>query len=194
MGKVTAIRQQDGAISEQSRYYPLSAAGRAERFNAIGPGSCVRGHWGIENRQCRALDATCNGYRGVWSNYFGPQRQGVYPAYCQARRCIPGVTLRRAAPSTFQNRQRLRPGTIGHRSRRGQQPNRHSVGAHRRMGFGGQPPLALPTLDCPLLPRAVLMHFDIAAVNRQPFQIGVTRHGARQFGPGSVLATRSAGA
>ena len=123
-----------------------------------------------------------------------PQRQCVYPAYRQARRCIPGVTLRRAAPSTCQNRQRLRPDTVGHRSRRGQQPNRHSVGVHRRMGFGGQPPLALPTPDCPLLPRAALMHFDIAAVNRQPFQIGVTGHGAQQFGPGSVLATRRAGA
>ena len=51
MGKVTAIRRQDGAGSEQSRYYLLNEAGSAERPNYI-----VRGHWGIENRLRRTLD------------------------------------------------------------------------------------------------------------------------------------------
>ena len=54
-GKVTAIRQQDGAISEQSPYYLLSEACTAERPNYI-----LRGHWGIENRLHWALDVTCN--------------------------------------------------------------------------------------------------------------------------------------
>ena len=39
VGKVTAIRQQDGATSEQSRYYLLSEACSAERFSYI-----MRGH------------------------------------------------------------------------------------------------------------------------------------------------------
>ena len=55
VGKVTAIRQQDGAVSEQSRYYLLSEVFAAERFNTI-----VRGHWGIENRLHWVLDVTCN--------------------------------------------------------------------------------------------------------------------------------------
>ena len=57
MGKVRAIRRQDGdgAESEQSRYYLLSAACAAERLNYI-----VRGHWGIENRRHWVLDVTCN--------------------------------------------------------------------------------------------------------------------------------------
>ena len=55
VGKVTAIRRQDGAGSEQSRYYLLSEACSAERFNYI-----VRGHWGVENRRHWALDVTCN--------------------------------------------------------------------------------------------------------------------------------------
>ena len=55
VGKVTAIRRKDGAESEQSRYYLLSEACAAERFNYI-----VRGHWGIENRLHWVLDVTCN--------------------------------------------------------------------------------------------------------------------------------------
>ena len=55
VGKVTAIRRQDGDESEQSRYYLLSEACTAERFNYI-----VRGHWGIENRLHWVLDVTCN--------------------------------------------------------------------------------------------------------------------------------------
>ena len=55
VGKVTAICQQDGATSEQSRYYLLSEACSAERFSHI-----VRGHWGIENRLHWALDVTCH--------------------------------------------------------------------------------------------------------------------------------------
>ena len=54
ISKVTAIHQQDGAISEQSRYYLLSEACAAERLNCI-----VRGHWGIENRLHWALDVAC---------------------------------------------------------------------------------------------------------------------------------------
>ena len=53
MGKVTAIRRQNGAESEQSRYYLLSEPRSAERFNYI-----VRGHWGIENRLHWVLDVT----------------------------------------------------------------------------------------------------------------------------------------
>ena len=45
VGKVTAIRRQNGDEREQSRYYLLSEAYTAERFSYI-----VRGHWGIENR------------------------------------------------------------------------------------------------------------------------------------------------
>ena len=56
MGRVTAIRRQDGAESEQSRYYPMREACTAERFNYI-----VLGHWGIENRLHWALDVTCHG-------------------------------------------------------------------------------------------------------------------------------------
>ena len=55
VGKVTAIRRQDGAGSEQSRYYLLNEAGSAERPNYI-----VRGHWGIENRLRRTLDVACH--------------------------------------------------------------------------------------------------------------------------------------
>ncbi len=55
VGKVTAIRRQDGAESEQIRYYLLSEVCAAERFNYI-----VRGHWGIENRLHWVLDVTCN--------------------------------------------------------------------------------------------------------------------------------------
>ena len=55
MGKVTASRRQDEAGSERSRYYLLSEACAAERFNYI-----VRGHWGIENRLHWVLDVTCN--------------------------------------------------------------------------------------------------------------------------------------
>ena len=55
VGKVTAIRRQNGAESEQSRYYLLSEACTAERFNYI-----VRGHWGIENRLHWVLDVTCH--------------------------------------------------------------------------------------------------------------------------------------
>ena len=44
VGKVTAIRGQDGAESEQSGYYLLSEACSAERLDYI-----VRDHWGIEN-------------------------------------------------------------------------------------------------------------------------------------------------
>ena len=60
MGKVRAIRRQDGdgAESEQSRYYLLSAAGAAERVNYIVRGHW--GHWGIENRRHWVLDVTCN--------------------------------------------------------------------------------------------------------------------------------------
>ncbi len=55
VGKVTAIRRQNGAESEQSRYYLLSEACSAERLNYI-----VRGHWGIENRLHWVLDVACN--------------------------------------------------------------------------------------------------------------------------------------
>ena len=55
VGKVTAIGQQDGAISEQSCYCLLSEAYTAERFKYI-----VRGHWRIEKRLHRALDVACN--------------------------------------------------------------------------------------------------------------------------------------
>ena len=41
VGKVTAIRQQDGVVCEQHRYYLLSDAFSAARFNAI-----VRSHLG----------------------------------------------------------------------------------------------------------------------------------------------------
>ena len=54
VGKVTAIRQQDGAVSEQCSYCLLSATFTVEQFNAI-----VRSRWGIENRLHWALDATC---------------------------------------------------------------------------------------------------------------------------------------
>ena len=62
VGKVRAVRRRDGdgAASEQSRYCLLSEVCLAERFNAIGPGSCVRGHWGIENRRQWVLDVACN--------------------------------------------------------------------------------------------------------------------------------------
>ena len=53
--KVTAIRGQDGTERERSRYYLLSEACSAERFNYI-----VRWHWGIENRLHRVLDVTCH--------------------------------------------------------------------------------------------------------------------------------------
>ena len=52
---MTAIRQQDGAISEQSCYYLLSEACAAERPNYI-----AREHWGIESRLRRALDVACH--------------------------------------------------------------------------------------------------------------------------------------
>ena len=55
VGKVTAIRRQNGAEREQSRYYLLSETCSAERFNYI-----VRGHWGIENRLHWVLDVTCH--------------------------------------------------------------------------------------------------------------------------------------
>ena len=55
MGKVTAIRRQNGDEREQDRYYLLSEACSAERFNYI-----VRGHCGIENRLHWVLDVTCN--------------------------------------------------------------------------------------------------------------------------------------
>ena len=55
VGKVTAIRRQNGAESEQDRYYLLSEPCSAERFNYI-----VRGHWGIENRLHWVLDVTCH--------------------------------------------------------------------------------------------------------------------------------------
>ena len=52
---MTAIRRQDGAGSEQSRYYLPNEAGSAERPNYI-----VQGHWGIENRLRRTLDVARN--------------------------------------------------------------------------------------------------------------------------------------
>ena len=55
VGKVTAIRRQDDAVSEETRYYVLSRAFPPEQFNGI-----VRGHWGIENRLHWVLDVTCN--------------------------------------------------------------------------------------------------------------------------------------
>ena len=55
VGKIRAIRRQDDQVSEQTRYYLLSAALEPARFNAI-----VRGHWGIENGLHWVLDVTCN--------------------------------------------------------------------------------------------------------------------------------------
>ena len=91
--------------------------------------------------------------------------------------------LRRNAVS-----QRLRPGTVGHSSRRSQHPNRHSVGVHRQVEFGSQPPLARPTARLPpTAPRAVLTHLDIAAVNHQPLQIGVIGQGVQELFPCAIF-------
>ena len=57
VGKVTAIRRQNGAEREQDRYYLLSETCSAERFNYI-----VRGHWGIE--KSAALGIGCDLPRG----------------------------------------------------------------------------------------------------------------------------------
>ena len=46
-------------LANQSRYYLLSEACSAERFNYI-----VRWHWGIENRRHWVLDVTCHEDQG----------------------------------------------------------------------------------------------------------------------------------
>ena len=66
------MREKDGKISNETRYYIMSAQLTPERFGEI-----VRAHWGIENSLHWVLDVTMNEDQARNREGHGPENLGL---------------------------------------------------------------------------------------------------------------------